>query len=352
MGRYLYFSIMPAARKKSSTRLFFWVIILAIGGFGLFKVFGPATGTYTQGEFLYVHTGSDYEHLKQALKDGGFISDMRSFELLARVAELPKHVHPGKYLISKHMSNYNIIRLLRSGRQTPIKLVINKLRTKQDLINTIAGNLEADSLVLKQMFSDPVYLAQFGLDTNTVMCAIIPDTYDFYWNITADKAFKKIEKNYVRFWDNDRKKEAQDLGLSPAQVTTVASIVEEETNKADDKPKIASVYLNRLHQGMKLQADPTVKFAVNDFTIRRIAGAMLQNTSPYNTYMYTGLPPGPICTPTESTIDAVLESPKTNYLYFCAKEDFSGYSNFAATYDEQLRNARLYQQALDAKNIH
>ena len=315
-------------------------------------MFGPNTGQFTKGEYLYIHTGANYEQVKAELQEDGFISDMFSFDLLAQRAQLPAHIHAGKYRIGREMSNFNIIRMLRSGRQTPVKLVINKLRTKRDLIVLLSSNLEADSASLQQMMTDKAYLTAFGLDTNTVMCAIMPDTYDFYWNTNADKAFRKIFKNYARYWDAAHRDEAGKQGLSQKQAIIIASIVDEETNLSDDKPKIASVYINRLQKGMKLQADPTVKFALGDFTIRRVAGAMLTNTSPYNTYLYEGLPPGPICTPAISSIEAVLQAPKTNYLYFCAKEDFSGHSAFAATFDEQLKNARAYQKALDARGIH
>ena len=343
---------MAAKKKKSRAGLYISIIIVGLLLFGLFKVFGPNTGKFTSGEYLYIHTGADYEKVKAALEEGGFVSDMTSFDLLARRAGLPAHIHPGKYKINAFMSNYNIIRLLHSGKQTPVKLVINKIRTKKDLITLLATNLEADSATLQEMLADKDYLSSFGLDTNTVMCGIIPDTYDFFWNTTADKAFKKLNRSYVRFWDATRKEEAVKQGLTQVQATIIASIVDEETNMSDDKPKIASVYMNRLKKGMKLQADPTVKYAIGDFTIRRVAGAMLDNPSPYNTYRYGGLPPGPICTPAASSIDAVLQSPKTTYLYFCAKEDFSGHSSFASTFDEQLKNARAYQKALDAKGIH
>jgi len=344
---------MGVAKKKKSKGLFYiMLIVMAIGLVAIFKTFGPATGTFTKGAYLYIHTGADYEKVKEELRQGGFVTDLFSFDLLAKLAKLPAHIHPGKYKINREMSNYNIIRMLRSGRQTPVKLVINKLRTVQDLVNLLSSDLEADSLVLKQMFRDPDYLSQFGVDTNTVLCAVMPDTYDFFWNITSDKAFKKIEKNYARFWDANRKQQAKSERLTPNEAITLASIVDEESNISTDKPNIASVYLNRLQKGMKLQADPTVKYALGDFTIKRITGPMLQNPSPYNTYVYEGLPPGPICTPSVSSIEAVLEAPKTNYLYFCAKEDLSGYTNFASTYDEQLKNARAYQQALDARGIH
>lgn len=345
---------MATAKKKKNPNSFRYVllVIIALLVFAVFRVFGPNTGAFTNGTYLYIHTGSDYEKVIASLEHGGFISDMWSFELLAKWAKLSEHIHPGKYKINNGMSNYRLIRLLHSGKQTEVKLTINKLRTVQDFVHLLSTNLEADSMELRQHFHDNEYLSQFGLDSNTMMCAVIPDTYVFYWNTNADKAFKKIERNREKFWDETRKQQAQAQGLTPVKAAIIASIVDEESNMMDDKPKIASVYINRLHKDMKLQADPTVKFAIGDFTIRRVTGPMLQTNSPYNTYMYEGLPPGPICTPSPGSIDAVLMAPKTTYLYFCAKDDFSGYSAFATTFAEQMKNAHAYQKALDARGIH
>lgn len=342
---------MSAAKKKTSKILVILLVLIAIALFGLYEVFGPNTGQFTKGEYLYIRTGSNYDQLKESLAEGGFIANKLSFDILAKQAKLPQHIHPGKYKIIPGMSNYNLIRLLHSGRQTPVKLVISKLRTKHDFIRLTSANLEADSSELKKLLQDPDYLSQFGLDTNTAMCAIMPDTYDFFWNTSADKAFRKIQKNYERFWTDARKEQAKQRGLTPVKAVIIASIVDEETNKNADKPNIASVYINRLNKGMKLQADPTVKFGIGDFSIRRITGPMLDNPSPYNTYRYEGLPPGPICTPAVSSIEAVLRAPETKYLFFCAKEDFSGSSNFACTFEEQKKNAQAYQKALDARGI-
>jgi UPF0755 protein len=212
--------------------------------------------------------------------------------------------------------------------------------------------LEADSNKLLQLLSDSAFCATYGQDTNTIMCAIIPDTYEFYWNTGAEKAFSKIQDNYNTFWNDNRKQLAAAKKLSLQQIAIIASIVEEETNMNDEKGNVASVYINRYNKGMRLQADPTVKFAVGDFALRRITGIHLQTVSPYNTYMNSGLPPGPICTPSKKTLDAVLNSPSTDYIYFCAKEDFSGYHRFASNYEDHMKNARLYQQALDARGIH
>src|SRR5690606_20895932 len=189
------------------------------------------------------------------------------------------------------------------GMQTPVRLIIHKLRTKEQLIEKLSTQLEADSKVLRQIFSDPVYLAQFGLDTHTVMAAVIPDTYEFFWNSSADQAFRRLAKHYKQYWDSSRVAKAQALGLRPRELVTLASIVEEETNKDEEKGKIASVYLNRLRLGMRLQADPTVRFAWGDFLIRRVNQKHLDLASPYNTYLVRGLPPGPICTPSKKTLE-------------------------------------------------
>lgn len=345
---------MAAKTKKKKFSAGRWILI-AIGVvvlFALFEIFGPNTGSFSQGEYLYIHTGSTYDQVKETLQKEGFVRDMRSFDFLAGRAGYPEHVRAGKYKITRGMSNFAIVRLLRSGRQTPVKLVINKLRTKQDFIKLIGSNLEADSNVLRQMLYDNVYLAQFGLDSNTAMCAVMPNTYEFFWNINADKAFRKIEKSFANFWNDSRKQKASAQGLTPQEVITVASIVDEETNNNPEKPNVASVYLNRLRKGMKLQADPTARFAWGDFTIHRITTTQTSLESPYNTYYVKGLPPGPICTPTAASIDAVLNAPHNTYLYFCAKGDGSGTHSFASTYEEHRKNAAAYHQLLNEQNIH
>lgn len=341
-------------KKGKGKKILLWAVaILIIAGALIgFKVFGPNTDGFRKGEFLYIPTGADYEMVKNILDNEGFVRDIHSFDFLAKQAKYPLMVKAGKYHITKGMSNFDIIRMLRSGRQTPVKLVIKKLRTRQELIRLLSNNLETDSNVLRQMLNDNTYLSQFGLDSNTVMCAVLPDTYEFWWNTSSDRAFRKFAKYYKQYWTSERLQKAQSKGLTPPQVVTVASIVEEETNYNPEKPNIASVYLNRLKKGMKLQADPTVKFAANDFTIRRITSSTTSLPSPYNTYYTIGLPPGPICTPSKKSIEAVLIAPATDYLYFCAKEDFSGSHRFASTYSDHQKNAQLYQRALNARGIH
>jgi UPF0755 protein len=238
--------------------------------------------------------------------------------------------------------------MLRSGNQSPVNLVITKLRTREDLAQKVAANFECDSLAFINFLNNNDSLRRYNLDTNSLMTAVIPNTYSILWNTSPAKIFRKLFNDQEKFWNEDRKRKAAALNMTPKQVYTMASIVEEETNKQEDKGKIASVYMNRIETGMKLEADPTVKFAMKDFGLKRILHVHLAYPSPYNTYQQTGLPPGPICTPSQSTIDAVLDAPQTNYIFFVAKPDFNGYSNFAATYAEHLVFAKAYQKALDS----
>jgi UPF0755 protein len=312
-----------------------------------YRAFGPNTKAFGDKKYFYVRTGSSYRDVLDGLEAQEVIRSRNSFDWVARQLGYPTRVKAGRYQITKGMSNFEIVKLLRSGKQAPVQLVITKLRTRNDLVRKLCTNLEADSIALRMLMQDQVYLRQFGLDSNTVMCAVMPNTYEYYWNTSAETAFKKLEKAREDFWTDERKAKARNLGLSMNEVTILAAIVEEETNKNDEKPLVSSVYLNRYRKGMRLQADPTVKFAIQDFALKRIRENHTLFDSPYNTYRYAGLPPGPICTPSSKTLDAVLNTPETDYLYFCARSDFSGYHAFAATYREHLQNAHRYQAALN-----
>lgn len=335
------------------TRRRIYIVLLSLTVLALLalsQLFGNNSTRISQ--YLYIPTGSNYDTVKAILEREEMLVTYTSFDIVARMAGYPDKVKPGKYKIPTGMSNYRLVRMLRSGSQEPVKLVINKLRTKQDFANFVAANLEVKADSILYLLNDTAFTKAHNVDTNTAMCLIIPDTYEFYWNTTATKVLRKIAANYKKFWNDNRVQKANSKNLSPNEVITMAAIVEEETNMEGDKGNIASVYINRLKIGMPLQADPTVKFAIGDFSIKRITGNHITIVSPYNTYKNTGLPPGPICTPSKKTIDAVLNAPDTKFIYFCAREDFSGYSNFAATLSEHLKNARAYQQALDARGIH
>jgi UPF0755 protein len=326
-----------------------FMALLLIVLVAIWQVFGSNTNFAEERKSFYVPTGSNFQSVLNNLETSGIIKSKQVFSWLsAAIGYNDKTVKAGKYVIGKNESVANILRKLKSGRQTPVNLVITKLRTKENFAQKIAINFECDSTTMMSLLSNKELLDSFGLDSNTAMTIVIPNTYSILWNTSGRKILKKLFNEQQIFWTADRKEKASALKLSPAQVYTLASIVEEETNMESDKGKIASVYNNRLKKGMRLGADPTVKFAMKDFGLKRIYQKHLSFPSLYNTYQVTGLPPGPICTASQKTIDAVLNMPATSYLYFVAKPDLKGYSNFATTYEEHLHFAKEYQQALDS----
>ncbi len=330
-------------------RVIFYIVLIigVVFAFCIWKVFGPAINNPAN-KFLYIKTGSSYQQVKDSLIKNDLLKESFWFDKIAKYADYPRKIKAGKYKITDGMSLYHLIKMLRSGKQTPVNLVITKLRTKEDLAKKIAANFETDSITVINFLNDENALRQFDVDTNTVMTDVIPNTYTYQWNTPVKNIFIKLDKEERKFWNEERLEKARRLQLTPKQIYILASIVEEETNKAEDKGKIASVYINRLRKGMRLAADPTVKFAMKDFGLKRIYHKYLEFASPYNTYMNVGLPPGPICTPSIKTIDAVLDSPDTDYLFFVARSDFSGYSDFASTYQQHKVFAKAYQQALDS----
>ncbi len=323
------------------------LVIALVGGYFGYKVFGPTVKAPEQ-KYIYIKTSTNYESVKQQLLDKNIIANGGMFERVAKFLDYPKLVKAGRYEIKNGTSIYNLVKMLRSGNQTAVNLVINKLRIKEDLAAKLAANFETDSLSVIKFLNNADSLKKYNLDSNTVMTAVIPNTYSIFWNTSASKIFKKLFTEQEKFWTSERKQKANGIGLTPKEVYTMASIVEEETNKEEDKGKVASVYLNRIETGMKLEADPTVKFAMKDFKLNRILLKHLQYPSAYNTYQHTGLPPGPICTPSTKTVDAVLNAPQTNYIFFVAKPNFSGLSDFASTYQEHLGYAKKYQVWIDS----
>ena len=323
------------------------IIALLAGAYVAWNILGP-TVKAPEGKYLYLRTGSSYEDVKKELKDQGILSGEFFFDKLAGQMKYRDRVKPGRYEIKESMSVLSLVRMLKAGNQSPVKLVINKLRTKEDLAARIGKGFECDSAEVMQFLSSNDSLAPYKLDTNTVMTAVIPNTYLYLWNTRFTKLFSKLKEEQEKFWTPERKQKAAAKNLSPTQVYIMASIVEEETNMAEDKGLVASVYRNRITGGQKLEADPTVKYAMRNFGLKRIMHSHLAYPSLYNTYQHTGLPPGPICTPSAKTIDAVLDSPDTDYMFFVAKPDLRGYSNFAKTYAEHLVFAKAYQKALDS----
>ena len=325
----------------------FIFIAFLLFGFTAWELFGPAAEN-DKPKYFYIATGSNYNDVRKELTQQHILQSTFFFDQLAKYSGYHNKVKAGKYKVNAGMSVFNLLRMLRSGRQSPVNLVISKLRTKEDLAKKLGDNFEFDSTAASAFLYSKDSLSKYNLDSNTVLTAVIPNTYTMQWNTTMGKVFNKLYAQELKFWNTDRKQKAEQQNLSPTQVYILASIVEEETNKATDKNKIASVYLNRLHANMKLAADPTVRYAMRDFSLKRIYNKYLSFPSDYNTYQNKGLPPGPICTPSIKTIDAVLNAPKTSYLFFVAKADFSGYSNFASSYQEHEIYAKQYQAALDS----
>ena len=324
--------------------------VLLVGGYAAWQIFGP-TVSAPESKYFYIKTGTGYNDVRQSLIDQKIISSTYFFDLISKQLKYAARVKAGRYQIKNGSNLLSLLRMLRSGNQAPVNLVINKLRLKEDLAQKIAANFECDSASVMEVLTNAETLKKFNVNNNTLMTIVVPNTYSMLWNASAEKIINKLYSEKERFWNNERKNKAKALNLTPEQVYTMASIVEEETNKEADKGKIASVYMNRINTGMKLQADPTVKFAMKNFGLKRIRFVHLSYDSPFNTYQNAGLPPGPICTPSTKTIDAVLNAPQTNYLYFVAKPDWSGLSNFCQSYTEHMVNAKNYQHFLDSVNI-
>jgi UPF0755 protein len=324
---------------------------LLLGGIFIGNKFFSSNTKNTKAEFLFIKTGDDFDAVKNSLKGLNILKNEESFEAMAKSRNYIGHVKPGRYEIQPGMSNFSLVRMLRSGAQKPVKLVLNKYRLAKDVAKKIGDALECDSAAVMQIMNDNAFLKTYNLDSSNSIAAILPNTYEFNWNTDAKKVFEKIAKSYTKFWNEENTAKAKAKNLTPMQAITLASIVDEETQHDPEKGKIASVYLNRLTKGMKLQADPTVKYAVGDFSIKRVLLKHLAVASPYNTYYTAGLPPGPICTPEKESIEAVLDAPKTEYLFFCASPDKVGTHNFAATDAEHSANAKKFQAWLDSRGI-
>ncbi len=330
-------------------RLFILLLIIVFVGVCAWLILGSATAFPEKQQYLYVYTGkADKASVMSTLNEQALIKSPGVFEWLANRMNVWEKLKPGRYEIKRGENLLTIVRVLRNSRQTPVKLVINKLRTTNDLANLIGKHFEADTAQVLELFNNPDSLSNLGVDSNTLMTLVIPNTYSILWNTSPQKILSRLKDEQEKFWEKkNRLEQAKEMGLTPMQVYTIASIVEEETNKHDEKGNVASVYINRVAKGMPLGADPTIKFALKDFSLKRIYEKHLQVVSPFNTYRNRGFPPGPICTPSPITIDAVLNAPRTDYIFFVAKSDFSGYHTFTTNFANHLKYAKEYQKALD-----
>ncbi|NDK55059.1 endolytic transglycosylase MltG [Pontibacter fetidus] len=314
-------------------------------------VYTDNVDTKDQATFVYIPTGATYEQAMDSIEATGVIIDPLSLRFMAKLMDYDQLVKPGRYELKDGMGNRQLIGKLRLGEQTPVKLTFTNIRLRSQLAEKLATEIEPSAEEIDALLTDPQYLEALDFDTTNVVSMFIPNTYEVFWTITAKELMERMKSEYDKFWTEERLEKAEKLNLTQQQVSTLASIVQAETIKNDEKPRVAGVYLNRLEKGMLLQADPTVVFAVGDFTIRRVLNVHLRHDSPYNTYRYKGLPPGPINLPNISSIDAVLNPEKHDYIYFCAKEDFSGYHSFATNVADHQANARRYQKALNERKI-
>lgn len=350
-----------AKRRKKKSRLWLVLGLLALLGLIASSIYAYRIYRYvyarnveltTDYRFFYVGSEDNYEDVKQNLIDQEIILDLNAFEWVAARKKYPRFVQAGRYRIRNKMSNNALVNLLRSGMQEPLRITLNNIQTKADLCGNVASKLELDSADLMKHLSDNEYLKSFGFDAQKILAMFIPNTYEFYWNTSVEDFMVRMAGEYKLFWNEERKSKAAALKLSQTEVSTLASIVQKETFRADEKARVAGLYLNRVRKGMKLQADPTVIYALGDFSIKRVLKQHLSVDSPFNTYRHAGIPPAPICLPEISSIDAVLNAEKHNYIFMCAKEDFSGYHNFASNLREHNQNARRYQRALNERKIY
>jgi len=357
---YYHSSYGPPRKKNRTFRRVLWIFILIVlligSGLAYFAygvIYKPNVWTL-EGKTVQIKipTGSKFEDVKQLLYKNGLIIHRNNFEWVADFKKYGELIKPGNYSIKNGMSNNDLINLLRSGNQTPIKVIFNNNKNTLDLASKVASQIEADSAQIVDYAYSEEFSNISGLDSIEISNIFLPNTYEFYWNTSAKGFVNRMLEEYEKFWTGRRSALADELELSKDEVIILASIVEKETQKNDEKPTIAGVYLNRLERKWLLQADPTLLFALQDKSIRRVLNVHKKIDSPYNTYKHLGLPPGPICIPSIASIDAVLNYEKTDYLYFCAKDDLSGYHAFAKNITQHNRNARKYQKALDELRIY
>ncbi|SDS97350.1 UPF0755 protein [Mucilaginibacter mallensis] len=313
------------------------------------RYFGPNVSDKQQ--YLYIHTGATFDDVYKTIRDEGIVKDTTTFHWAAVNMKYTTRVKPGRYRLHEGMSNRKFINMLASGAQEPVTLAFHNLRLKEQFAGFVSKKIEPDSIAILNLLDSAAYVKQYGFTTDNVYTMFMPNSYQLYWNTSPEKLFKRMYANYEKFWTPERKQRAAEINLSPVQVSILASIVDAEALHDDEMPTIAGLYLNRLKKGMKLESDPTVIFALHDFTIHRVLNKDLKVISPYNTYMYAGLPPGPVMMPSINAVNSVLDYKASNYIYMCAKADFSGYHAFATNVADHLINAHKFQQALDARHI-
>ncbi len=342
---------------------FFKILLFAILIIGIFsgilaynyygKVFRENVVVKDKNKYLYISKNAKFEHVIDSLKKHKFITNVEEFIWVAKLKNYPQKVKGGKYLLENGMTNNSLVNLLRSGRQVTVNVTFNNIRTKEDFAKRISKQIEASFDEIMYLLNNKEFTESLGFTKETVLCMFLPNTYEFYWSTDAETFIKRMHAEYKSFWTEERLKKAENINLTPIKVSVLASIVQAEQGRFnEEKPTIAGLYINRLNQGMALQSDPTLVFALGDFSIKRVLNSHKEVNSPYNTYLYAGLPPGPINLPELSSIDAVLNYEKHEYLYMCAKDDFSGYHYFAKTASQHYVYAQRYHAALNDQKIY
>ena len=328
------------------------LLLALIAGYLLFDaVFGLHVHGEKPGKVLIIPTGANYRQVMDSITANLVISHPALLDWIARKKHYPSLIKPGRYIFDSDLSFNSLVNILRSGKQSPVQVTFSNIRTLSQLAGRIGKQIEADSSQIMEFLSDESNYSGDGFKKETIISVFIPNTYEMYRNTDARGFYTRMLREFRNFWNSDRLAKAKTRGLDPVKVAIIASIIDDEVVKADEKPRIAGVYLNRLRLGIPLQACPTIKFALNDFTITRVLNKDLQIESPYNTYKYAGFPPGPIGCPSIEGIEAVLNSESHDYLFFVARADFSGYHHFSRTLAEHNHYADLYQKELDRRKI-
>jgi UPF0755 protein len=327
------------------------VVLLLIAGAGIYWIlFQNNIAVSDTRPYINIPTGSQMSDVMRLMSDRHLLISLETFSFASQIKGF-NTVKPGHYVFNRSMSNREIINMLQSGRQAPVKLVIYNIRTKDEFAGLVGRTLEIDSAALLSSLNDPDFCAGYKLDTNNILNLFITDNYELKWNTTITDFTNKMQAYYEKFWGDGRRAKAKAMGFNPSQITTLASIVEKECIFDKELPLVAAVYLNRLRIDMPLQADPTLKFARKDFDAKRVTNYHKDFDSPYNTYKHAGLPPGPICMPKKKSIDAVLNPDQNDYIYFCANPDMSGCSVFSKTLADQNKTAVQYRKKLDQLKV-
>jgi len=341
------------AVRLSMLLVFLGLIIMVIVVYKLYaRVYIPNVNLTAEHELFYVPTGSDFEYVIDGLEEQGIIENRKSFRWVAIKKGYDKSVNPGRYKIRNGQSNNELVNMLRSGNQDPVMVVFNNVRSLAHVAGKVSRYLEKDSAEFAIWLSDPELPARYEFGATNFTTMFVPETYEFFWTTSPEQFTERMYKEYDKFWQGERDRKAKKLDMSRDEVVTLASIVDEETLYDDENSRVAGLYMNRLEQGIPLQADPTLKYALGDFSRQRILNEDKKVDSPYNTYKHKGLPPGPISIPSVSAIDGVLNYEKHSYLYMCAKADFSGHHAFAKSYSQHKKNAREYQRELNKRRIY